>query len=158
MFWNPSSGKADKPNAGTPDFTTFPAHGRPARARRFTPRWSMIRKRRSPPCRSWGKASPIVSLLESIEGGDVRGRYSIIGREPDLIWRCDRGGKVFINRHALSAPNAFESVARAPLDDLRALLAECRIDAPDQPQPMAAGVFGYLGYENGPPIWKIFPI
>ena len=26
-------------------------------------------------------------LLESVEGGAVRGRYSIIGLEPDLIWR-----------------------------------------------------------------------
>ena len=27
-------------------------------------------------------------LLESVEGGAARGRYSIIGMEPDLIWRC----------------------------------------------------------------------
>ena len=94
-----------------------------------------------------GQSKPYSFLLESIEGGDVRGRYSIIGRDPDLIWRCDRGGKVFVNRTALTVPDAFDAVDRAPLDDLRALLAECRIDAPDQPQPMAAGVFGYLGYE-----------
>ncbi|HEY5796534.1 MAG TPA: anthranilate synthase component I, partial [Bosea sp. (in: a-proteobacteria)] len=30
-------------------------------------------------------------LLESVEGGSVRGRYSMIGLEPDLIWRCHRG-------------------------------------------------------------------
>ena len=27
-------------------------------------------------------------LLESVEGGAVRGRYSVIGLKPDLIWRC----------------------------------------------------------------------
>ena len=27
-------------------------------------------------------------LLESVEGGAARGRYSIIGLAPDLIWRC----------------------------------------------------------------------
>ena len=27
-------------------------------------------------------------LLESVEGGEIRGRYSIIGIKPDLIWRC----------------------------------------------------------------------
>ncbi|MEO9168930.1 MAG: anthranilate synthase component I, partial [Aestuariivirga sp.] len=26
-------------------------------------------------------------LLESVEGGAVRGRYSIIGMNPDLIWK-----------------------------------------------------------------------
>ena len=82
-----------------------------------------------------------------MEGGAVRGRYSIIGREPDLIWRCARGGKVAINRQALSHPEKFVPAARAPLDELRALLDECRIDQPDQPQPMGAGLFGYLGYD-----------
>ncbi|MBT5570660.1 MAG: anthranilate synthase component I, partial [Alphaproteobacteria bacterium] len=27
-------------------------------------------------------------LLESVEGGAVRGRYSILAFAPDLIWRC----------------------------------------------------------------------
>ena len=31
-------------------------------------------------------------LLESVEGGAARGRYSIIGMEPDLIWRCRTAG------------------------------------------------------------------
>ena len=30
-------------------------------------------------------------LLESVEGGENRGRYSAIGMEPDLIWRCKNG-------------------------------------------------------------------
>src|SRR5215471_7304411 len=30
---------------------------------------------------------PMSFLLESVEGGAVRGRYSIIGLEPDLVWR-----------------------------------------------------------------------
>ena len=27
-------------------------------------------------------------ILESVTGGEVRGRYSIIGMKPDLIWKC----------------------------------------------------------------------
>ena len=27
-------------------------------------------------------------LLESVEGGAVNGRYSIITRDPDVVWRC----------------------------------------------------------------------
>ena len=38
-------------------------------------------------------------LLESVQGGETRGRYSIIGLKPDLIWRC-RGGVAEINRNA----------------------------------------------------------
>ena len=45
-------------------------------------------------------------LLESVEGGAARGRYSIIGMEPDLVWRC-RDGRAEVNRHAQSAPHAF---------------------------------------------------
>lgn len=28
-------------------------------------------------------------LLESVEGGATRGRYSMIGVAPDLLWRCE---------------------------------------------------------------------
>ncbi len=96
-------------------------------------------------------------LLESVEGGAVRGRYSIIGLEPDLIWRTS-GGKVEVNRNARNKPHAFEPYSAPPLQALRALIAESRIALPDSLPPMAAGVFGYLGYdmvrlmeELGPP-------
>ena len=46
-------------------------------------------------------------LLESVEGGATRGRYSIIGYDPDLIWRCFPGGKAEINRNVLTDPDAF---------------------------------------------------
>ncbi|MDR3424859.1 MAG: anthranilate synthase component I [Alphaproteobacteria bacterium] len=94
-----------------------------------------------------GQGKPFSFLLESIEGGAVRGRYSIIGREPDVVWCCSRGGKVEVNRDAQNNPQKFDISQRPPLEDLRALLDECRIDDPDQPQPMAAGLFGYLGYD-----------
>src|SRR5205823_11889046 len=34
---------------------------------------------------------PMSFLLESVEGGEVRGRYSIIGLNPDLVWRTVAG-------------------------------------------------------------------
>ena len=85
-------------------------------------------------------------LLESIEGGTARGRYSVIGMAPDLIWRC-RDGRAELNRHALSAPHAFTQEAAAPLDSLRALLLESRADLPPGLPPMAGGIVGYLGYD-----------
>ena len=90
---------------------------------------------------------PNAFLLESVEGGAVRGRYSIIGLEPDLIWRC-QGGDAEINRNARSQPDAFEPCAEPPLDALRALIAESRHRrCPHGLPPMAAGIFGYLGYD-----------
>ena len=85
-------------------------------------------------------------LLESVEGGAARGRYSVIGMQPDLIWRC-RAGVAEINRHARAAPHAFVAEAAGPLDSLRALIAECRLPVPDELPPMAGGLVGYLGYE-----------
>ncbi|QEN86814.1 anthranilate synthase component I [Labrys sp. KNU-23] len=87
---------------------------------------------------------PNAFLLESVEGGATRGRYSMIGLEPDLIWRC-QNGKASINRHL--PDQTFEALDGPPLDTLRALIAESRIELPDGAPPMAAGLFGYLGYD-----------
>ncbi|HXD46894.1 MAG TPA: anthranilate synthase component I [Pseudolabrys sp.] len=93
-----------------------------------------------------GGGRPMSFLLESVEGGAVRGRYSIIGLEPDLVWRA-QDGKASINRAARVKPDAFTPCPEPPLDALRALIGESRIALPDGLPPMAAGVFGYLGYD-----------
>ena len=85
-------------------------------------------------------------LLESVEGGAVRGRYSMVGLDPDLIWRC-RGGVAEMCREPPGREPRFIRDERPPLDSLRALIAESAITVePDLP-PMAAGLFGYLGYD-----------
>ncbi|HEY9566777.1 MAG TPA: anthranilate synthase component I [Thalassobaculum sp.] len=85
-------------------------------------------------------------LLESVEGGAVRGRYSIIGMRPDLIWRFYKQ-QAEINRNARIEPDAFEPVEAEPLAALRALVEESRIELPEGLPPMAAGLFGYMGYD-----------
>jgi anthranilate synthase component I len=85
-------------------------------------------------------------LLESVEGGSARGRYSAIGLDPDLIWRC-RGGRAEVNRHALAAPHAFEPEAGDALDSLRRAIAAVQLPLPAGLPPMATGLFGYLGYD-----------
>jgi anthranilate synthase component 1 len=89
---------------------------------------------------------PMSFLLESVEGGDTRGRYSIIGLDPDVVWRT-RGAKAEINRAARSKLDSFSPCPQPPLPALRALLDESRIELPEKLPPMAAGVFGYLGYD-----------
>jgi len=89
---------------------------------------------------------PLSFLLESVEGGAVRGRYSIIGLDPDVVWRA-RGATAEINRAALIDRDAFVACAEPPLAALRAFINESRFPLPDSLPPMAAGVFGYLGYD-----------
>jgi anthranilate synthase component I len=85
-------------------------------------------------------------LLESVEGGAVRGRYSMIGLEPDLVWRC-RGRTAEIDDRALDGDGHFRPDDRPPLESLRALVAQSAIALPEGLPPMAAGLFGYLGYD-----------
>jgi anthranilate synthase component I len=85
-------------------------------------------------------------LLESVEGGAVRGRYSMIGLDPDLVWRC-RNGVADISRDPASGGEGFAPDERPPLASLRALIAESAIDLPGDLPPMSAGLFGYLGYD-----------
>jgi anthranilate synthase component 1 len=84
-------------------------------------------------------------LLESIEDGQARGRYSVIGMAPDLIWRC-RHGRAEISRIGTGIGNFVPEPSLA-LDSLRALLAETRMVLPDGMPPMIGGLFGYLGYD-----------
>ncbi len=86
-------------------------------------------------------------ILESVTGGEVRGRYSIVGMKPDLIWEC-LGDTSRVNRSARFDPDAFEDCADDPLTALRGLLAESRIALPADLPAASAGLFGYLGYDT----------
>ena len=85
-------------------------------------------------------------LLESVEGGAVNGRYSIITREPDVVWRC-RDGQAERARGPDVAAGAFKAEAGDPLASLRRLIAASRLDLPEDLPPMAAGLFGVFGYD-----------
>jgi anthranilate synthase component I len=86
-------------------------------------------------------------LLESVEGGAVRGRYSFIGLNPDLIWRCF-GDKAEINRNAAVDLETFSPCTGTVTDSLRDIVEESRIDLPNGLPPMAAGLVGYMGYDT----------
>ncbi len=93
---------------------------------------------------STGRANTF--LLESVEGGAVRGRYSMIGIEPDLLFRA-HADKAEIARGVTAGHEPFAAVPGGSLDVLRALIAESHIDLPEALPPMSAGIFGYLGYD-----------
>ncbi|HET6519342.1 MAG TPA: anthranilate synthase component I, partial [Geminicoccaceae bacterium] len=85
-------------------------------------------------------------LLESVEGGAIRGRYSMIGLKPDLIWRCS-GDRAEINRDARFDPAAFRPCDGGALAALRRVIDESRIEVPPGLPPMAAGLYGYMSYD-----------
>jgi anthranilate synthase component 1 len=86
-------------------------------------------------------------LLESVEGGAVRGRYSIIGIEPDLVFRAF-GERAEIDREPKAGRERFEAMGEPSLQALRRVIHESRIHLPEGLPPMSAGVFGYLGYDT----------
>ena len=85
-------------------------------------------------------------LLESVEGGQVRGRYSLLGLNPDLVWEAN-GDAARINRQWRTDRSAFVPVAGGALAALRALVAEARADVPPELPSALACLVGYMGYE-----------
>ncbi len=85
-------------------------------------------------------------LLESVEGGAVNGRYSIITREPDVVWRC-RDGQAEVARGAAIGPASFVQEPQDALTSLRSLIAASKFTLPAGLPPMAAGLFGVFGYD-----------
>jgi anthranilate synthase component 1 len=94
-----------------------------------------------------GDCRPMSFLLESIEGGSARGRYSVIGFSPDVIWQAE-GNTARINRTPVTDPSAFVADDAPTLQSLRKLLAESAIALPEALPSIAAGIFGYMGYDT----------
>ncbi|MEL0105765.1 MAG: anthranilate synthase component I [Rhodospirillaceae bacterium] len=85
-------------------------------------------------------------LLESVEGGANRGRYSFIGLTPDLIWKA-HGDKAELNKDALTDPSAFKPCSAGVVDSLRSVINDSKVDLPESLPPMAAGLVGYMSYD-----------
>ena len=85
-------------------------------------------------------------LLESVEGGAVRGRYSLLGLDPDLVWRAT-GNAAEVNRDWATDRAAFRACDGDALSELRALVASCRAAVPPELPPALACLVGYIGFE-----------
>lgn len=86
-------------------------------------------------------------LLESVEGGEIRGRYSLLGLDPDLVFR-GFAGRSEINREWRQDRETFAGSQGSSVAALRALVEECRIDVPAGLPPALACLVGYFGYET----------
>ena len=86
-------------------------------------------------------------LLESVEGGSVRGRFSLLGIAPDLVFRAE-GNSAQINRHWQTDRDTFEEARGDTLTALRALVEECKADTDPALPPALACLVGHFGYET----------
>ncbi len=93
-----------------------------------------------------GQGQPFAFLYESVEGGAWRGRYSVVALRPDLVWRC-HGERAEQAQGEAIGRGEFQADPRPALESLRALVAGSQIALPPELPPMAAGVFGALGYD-----------
>lgn len=84
-------------------------------------------------------------LLESVEGGSVRGRHSLIGLAPDLVFRAT-GPEAAINPHWLTDRETFAPCAEPALEALRSLVQSCRMDVPAELPRALACLVGYFSY------------
>jgi len=86
-------------------------------------------------------------ILESVEGGAVRGRHSLIGLAPDLVFRANDDAAE-INRNWQTDRAAFVTTGEGALASLRKLVEACRIDMPDGLPEAFASLVGHFGYET----------
>jgi anthranilate synthase component 1 len=86
-------------------------------------------------------------LLESVEGGSVRGRHSLIGLAPDLVFRAT-GNRAAINDRWLTDREAFQRCLEPTLEALRTLVGQCRMDVPAELPRALACLVGYFSYET----------
>ena len=92
-------------------------------------------------------------LLESVEGGAVMGRYSVIGFDPDIVWEYPSNVIMSDSEGARRDAPPQEILRSAqndkPLETLRNLIADSKIDiiAENMPPMASSGLFGYMGYD-----------
>lgn len=86
-------------------------------------------------------------VLESVESGETRGRYSLIGLDPDLMFEVT-GDAARINREWRRDREAFKPLETGALQALRDLVAECRFDVPEGLPKALATLVGFFAYET----------
>ena len=83
-------------------------------------------------------------LFESVEKGSQKGRYSVIGLKPDLIWECKNNICKFKDLNISSKSKILKT---DPLDSLKNLFNSNNLKLPNIIPSISSGFFGYMGYE-----------
>ena len=83
-------------------------------------------------------------LFESVEKGSQKGRYSVIGLKPDIIWQCKNNKCSYRN---FNKSNKIKILNQKPLDSLKKIMSENKLTLPNKIPSISTGLFGYMGYE-----------
>ena len=83
-------------------------------------------------------------LFESVEKGSQKGRYSVIGLKPDIIWQCKNNKCSYRN---FNKSNKTKILNQKPLDSLKKIMSENKLTLPNKIPSISTGLFGYMGYE-----------
>ncbi len=80
-------------------------------------------------------------IFESVEKGTIKGRYTIIGLNPDKIWDINK------NIISLNSSGKKTKIKSDPLKFINKLIKEFNIKIPKQLPSMAAMLVGYFSYD-----------
>lgn len=83
-------------------------------------------------------------LLESVEQGEALGRYSFLGCDPEVVFKC-KGPEVQILYH--DNEEDFVEKSKKPLDVLDEFMARYRPVADPALPPFTGGAVGYIAYD-----------
>ena len=80
-------------------------------------------------------------IFESVEKGKTRGRYTIIGLNPDKIWDINN------NSIKINSLGKIRKIATNPLNFLNKLIKDFKVITPKQLPSMSSMLVGYFSYD-----------
>ena len=80
-------------------------------------------------------------IFESVEKGTIKGRYTIIGLNPDKIWDINK------NIVTLNSSGKKTKIKSDPLKYINKLIKEFKIKIPNQLPSMSSMLVGYFSYD-----------
>ncbi|MDC3232636.1 chorismate-binding protein, partial [Pelagibacteraceae bacterium] len=101
-------------------------------------------------CREYYKVENLFKLLlaeknsfifESVEKGSIKGRYTIIGLNPDKIWDINK------NTISLNSSGKITKIKANPLKFINKLIKDFDIKIPNQLPSMSSMLVGYFSYD-----------
>lgn len=89
-----------------------------------------------------------VFLLESVVGGERRGRYTLLGVKPDLMLKVEGKQASIARSDGQFSPKDFTPLDTTPFQALRDEVAAIRMDFPEGLPPLSAGLIGFMSYDT----------
>ena len=81
-------------------------------------------------------------LFESLEDGDTNGRFSIIGLNPDLVFKVIDNQSI-IEENGNEISREYDRVN----ESIKKFIKDSHLEIPENIPSVAAGVYGYIGYD-----------